>query len=520
MNIDELRVRFQRAKTRRSNWESMWEDCIDYAMPARQGFYDLTPGQERTDRVYDETAIIATAEFASRMQSSIMPPGRKWFRLTVSDVVPEDQRTRMQADLDKITDYIHLRIIQSNFDAEIHECFMDIAIGTCALSIDLDSLNRLIFKAAPLPTIWIDEGPDGRVASVFRMRVGQTVEMIEAKYGKAPPRQGNDVNLEYTVYEGLIRDYDRNDDEVYIYRIWVDCLEEFLVSEEYVGQGSAPMICARWAETADEWYGRGPLINLLPCIRSANLTRELIFENAEMAISGMWQYPNDGTINPAQIEIAPHTFIPKAPGSTGLEPLVPPGRFDVAKEQLDDLRFTIKRGLYSEEYTPTGRTPLSAMEISARQTDLAARIGSPFARLLKELVQPIILRIVYLYTKAGMIDMPKIDGRIVQVVPVSPLARAGNAETIQRMTAFIGTLVQIMGPQATGTFIRTEPTVAMLAELYEYPAGLLHDNATRQKEAKQSQELAKLLQGAVQTVPGGMPSAEQGPMQGQMQMPQ
>ena len=59
-------------------------------------------------------------------------------------------------------------------------------------------------------------------------------------------------------------------------------------------------------------------------------------------------------------------------------------RIRVGIENIDGQR----RGLFTEEYTPTGRTPLSAMEITARQTDLANRIGSPFARVLNELVQP------------------------------------------------------------------------------------------------------------------------------------
>ena len=56
---------------------------------------------------------------------------------------------------------------------------------------------------------------------------------------------------------------------------------------------------------AGETYGRGPLMLTLPAIKTANLTVEIILENAQMSISGMYQVEDDGVINIDNIALIP-----------------------------------------------------------------------------------------------------------------------------------------------------------------------------------------------------------------------
>ena len=70
-----------------------------------------------------------------------------------------------------------------------------------------------------------------------------------------------------------------------------------IMSETYKGVGSNPFIAFRWSKASGEIYGRGPAINALSAIKTCNLTIELILENAQMAISGIYQIDDDGVIN-------------------------------------------------------------------------------------------------------------------------------------------------------------------------------------------------------------------------------
>ena len=94
-----------------------------------------------------------------------------------------------------------------------------------------------------------------------------------------------------------------------------------LLTKTFKGIGSNPFIVYRWSKCAGEVYGRGPLQLALPAIKTANLVIELILENAQMAISGMYQVEDDGVINVDNIQLIPGTIIPKAVGSTGLTPV-------------------------------------------------------------------------------------------------------------------------------------------------------------------------------------------------------
>lgn len=70
--------KFERAKTKRSSFESLFDECYEYALPMRQGFYYEANGQRRDDKIFDETAVVGVQEFASRLQSGLVPNFARW----------------------------------------------------------------------------------------------------------------------------------------------------------------------------------------------------------------------------------------------------------------------------------------------------------------------------------------------------------------------------------------------------------------------------------------------------------
>ena len=111
---------------------------------------------------------------------------------------------------------------------------------------------------------------------------------------------------------------------------YLQCTNIKSLKKLYKGLGSNPYIVYRWSKCAGEVYGRGPLQLALPAIKTSNLVIELILENAQMSISGMYQVEDDGVINVDNIALIPGTVIPKAAGSTGLQPISPAGNFNVS----------------------------------------------------------------------------------------------------------------------------------------------------------------------------------------------
>ena len=494
--------RYNRAKAYRENWVPLFEECYEYALPQRESFYYETPGQRRDDRIFDETAVVGVQEFASRLQSGLVPNFSRWADLASGSEVPKESRDDTDAALNEVTDYVFEVLNNSNFAQEVHESFMDLAVGTGVLAVEEgDSINPVIFSAIPLPHVVLDTGPDDKIDHVFRERKNVRYDRLEILYpkGKFPPKvkalmSGNTTT---NIIEVVCRDYDVKNEDAYKYFAIDVSTESVLHEKQMRGVGSNPFVCFRWSKCAGEKYGRGPLMNALSAIKTTNLTVQLILENAQMSISGIYQMEDDGVINPDTIQLVPGSIIPKAMGSQGLQPINAAGRFDVAQLVLGDMRLNIKRALFNDMLGDPDRTPATATEIAERMADLSRRIGSAFGRLQVELVQPVLQRVIHILKKQGRIQLPTVNGREVKVVSVSPLAQAQANEDIASVGRFLQLVGGTFGPEMLNMLIDSEEVSIHLAKKFGVPQSLIRSKEERmqiialmQQQQQQGQQLA------------------------------
>jgi len=505
---------YQKAKQHRENFVPLFEECYEYALPMRESFYSESIGQRRDDKIFDETAVVGVQEFASRLQSGLVPNFARWADFTAGSETPKEERDQVNNELDEVTEYVFEIIQNSNFAQEVHESFMDLAVGTGVLVVsEGDAIHPINFTAVPLPHIVLDTGPDDYIDHVYRERHCRNSD-IPNMYPKATisdklqRKISNQPEERTKILEVVCRDYSvKNEDQFMFYAIEPN-LKEMIKMETYKGVGSNPFVCFRWSKCSGEVYGRGPLMNALSAIKTTNLTIELILENAQMAISGIYQMDDDGVINPDTINLVPGTVIPKAPNSQGLQPVAAAGSFDVASLVLNDMRLNIKRALYNDMLGNPDRTPASATEVAERMADLSRRIGSAFGRLQAELVQPVLQRVVYILKKQGRIELPTINGREVKVRSVSPLAQAQSNQDISSVARFLEMVQQRFGPDIMNILINSEETAAYLAKKFGVPDNLIRDLAERKQLVQMAQEYAEQQQ------------QQQMGLQGQQQMQQ
>jgi len=480
--------RYEKAKAKRTNFVDVFEECYEYALPQRESFYYEVSGQRRDDKIFDETAVVGVQEFASRLQSGLVPNFARWADFTAGSEVPKAQRDGINNDLEEVTEYVFEIIQNSNFAQEVHESFMDLAVGTGILACEEgDAINPIRFSAIPLPHVILDTGPDDIIDHVFR-------ERKKIRYDQLPllfPKGTFDSNLQNlinnqsdqttTVLEIICKNYDKKNEEAYFHYAICMTTKSLIMKREMNGIGSNPFICFRWSKCAGEVYGRGPLFNALSAIKTTNLTVELILENAQMAISGIYQMEDDGVVNPDTINLVPGTIIPKAMGSAGLQPINAAGSFDVAQLVLGDMRNNIKRALYNDMLGDPNRTPASATEVAERMADLSRRIGSAFGRLQVELVQPVLQRVIYILKKQGRIEVPTLNGREVKVRSVSPLAQAQANQDITSVSRFLEMAQGAFGPEMMQVLINSEETAAYLAKKFGVPDNLVRDAEEREQ---------------------------------------
>ena len=493
--------RYEKAKAHRQNFVDLFEECYEYALPQRESFYYETAGQRRDDKIFDETAVVGVQEFASRLQSGLVPNFARWADLIAGSEIPKSERDFVDNDLDEITEYVFEVLQNSNFSQEVHEAFMDLAVGTGVLCVDEgDAVNPVRFSAIPLPHVVLDTGPDDKIDHVFRERKGIrnseiTILYPDAKLDpKVQQRAQRDPEGKCTLLEVLCKDYSKKNEEAYLLYVIDMATKTYIKEQKFKGVGSNPYVCFRWSKCAGEVYGRGPLINALSAIKTTNLTIQLILENAQMAISGIYQMDDDGIINPDTINLVPGTIIPKSPQSGGLQPIQSAGRFDVADIVLSDMRLNIKRALYNDMLGNPDRTPASATEVAERMADLSRRIGSAFGRLQAELVQPVLQRVIYILKKQGRIELPTVNGREVKIRSSSPLAQAQSNQDITAVSRFLELVNAYFGPDTTNVLINSEETAIHLAKKFGVPDGLIRDREERREIVAMMQQMQQMQQ--------------------------
>ena len=498
-------ARYERAKSKRTNFVDVFEECYEYALPQRESFYYEVSGQRRDDKIFDSTAVVGVQEFASRLQAGLVPNFARWADLTAGSEVPKEERDSVNNELDEVTEYVFEVLQNSNFAQEVHESFMDLAVGTGVLVCEEgDAINPIRFSAIPLPHVILDTGPDDRIDHVFRERKNVRYDQLTIMYPKGMFNEqlmglmANQGDQTTTVLEVVCRDYSQKNQEAYLHYAICMTTKSVIMKRDMKGVGSNPFICFRWSKCAGEVYGRGPLFNALSDIKTVNLTVEMILENAQMAISGIYQMEDDGVINVDTINLVPGTIIPKAMGSAGLQPIQAAGRFDVAQLQIDRAQNAIKKHLYSEMLGDPNRTPASATEVAERMADLSRRIGSAFGRLQIELVQPVLQRVIYILKKQGRIEVPTINGREIKIKSVSPLAQAQANQDISAVSRFLELAQSAFGPEAMQILINSEMTAAYLAKKFGVPDSLIRDEEERKEIVALMQQMQQVQEQAPQ----------------------
>ncbi len=488
--VGKLIREYAKWKSYRESWIQLWQDCYEYSMPNRKGFYAEHPGQARTDRIFDSTAVVSLQNFTSRIKSFVAPDFARWASLQPGPEIPEQSRDDVALALQDVEDFMFDTLQNSsNFDQEVALSLFDLAVGTGALIAEEGDADEPIkWRTVPLTELVLVGGPFGSIDGVFWPRQlrakevksiwpkGKMSAALETDMKNNPERMLNFINV-------TLRNRQKRGTETWDHAII--CLEhkDIILEKTFKGEGSNPWIIFRWSP--DDVYGRGPLLQALPDIKVANLVVELILENAEMSITGMYQYGDDTVLNPHTIEFVAGTLIPVAENSRGIQPITPPGRFDISQIVLEDLQNKIRRALYDQPIGGLEQPVRSATEIAERMAEFSRETGAPFARLQKELAQPVIKRCAYILKKGGRITIPRLNGSEVRIFPVSPLGRAQEQQDIMNFDRFLEQVMARFGPEMVAQVVSPQRATKYLADKWTVPVDLLKSQAEVQAEMQQ-----------------------------------
>ncbi|MBS7788795.1 head-tail connector protein [Roseococcus sp. SDR] len=425
MTPQQILARHDAALARRRPHESNWRDAYAHVLPA--------PNEAAT--LYDATAADAAEQLGASLLAELTPPWSRWFGLAPAHGLTEPAEA---AALEQTAETLQSHLDRSNFAVEMHQAFLDLVItGTGIMLVEEappGEATALRFTAVPVRTAVLEEGPAGRLDTVFRETRLSTAAMLRRfPFAEIPAAMQREAAAEADEAEPLrhrLIEAVWPDGQGHRYAAVFDA--PGLKAPIFVAQGrfaDAPFIAFRWLKAPGEVYGRGPVIKALPDIRTANRVVELVLKNASIAVTGIWQAEDDGVLNPATVQLTPGAIIPKAPGSAGLTPLAAPGDFDVSQLVLNDLRARIRTALLADRLGALRDQRMTATEVLERSAETARLLGATYGRLQSELLTPLVARSLAILARRGEVPPVLLDQGRVALRYESPLARVqGRAD--------------------------------------------------------------------------------------------
>ncbi|MDH5723022.1 MAG: portal protein [Alphaproteobacteria bacterium] len=477
--------RYESAKARKENWQSLWAECYDFTLPQRGGFTGgFQAGQKRNSRIYDATALDAVDQLAASLLGNLTPIWSQWFGLKPGPDLSAEEADALAPVLEKAAQTIQAHFDRSNFAVEIHQAYLDLIVGgTASISFEEaepGEFSAFRFCAVPLKKIVLEQGTSGLLDYSFRiiqMRLGDMVSrypsaVIPDKIMRQAARDQQSLFpvMESVIPNGLVYEY--------MAFLFEDLSVPVVLQSGKFSQ--SPMINFRWMKSPDEIYGRSPVMKALPDIKTANKVVELILKNASIAVTGIWQADDDGVLNPANIELTPGSIIPKAVGSKGLQPLDMPGRFDVSQLVLENLQSRIRHALLGDKLAPIAGPAMTATEVLERSAQMSLILGATYGRLQSELLTPLIKRAFSILRRRGEVPDISLDGRLVAVDYRSPLARSQGQRNVQNTLSWINSVLS-MGPEAALS-VDLPAAARFLAEALAVPSDLVRKDILKVAE--------------------------------------
>ena len=455
------RIRRQEAAIKqRSQWDNTDKDAMKFTAQHRETYDYHTPGEKKYDRIFDSTGLVSLMKFASNIQSGLVPPFKKWAKLVPGAEIPEANREAAQKQLNAITDTFFKYLHSSNFDTQISESFIDLGYGTGVMLLNEgDSDNPFNWTSVPLAEVSFFAGPFGKPQDVFR-RIKMRKDNIKGTWAKAKLFKGTasadkkDADEEIEVLESTCFNAATGKYDYYI----DDIANEHQMYHEAMTR--SPWIIFRWSVMPGEVYGRGPVLQALPDIKTLNKAAEILLQSAALKSIPTFMAADDGVINPHNIEINVGTIIPCAafgPGGPPIRALEVGGDVNLSQFVMEKLQARIEDMMFTNPLGDVNLPVKSATEQSLRAQELANRIGSAFGRLHFECVSEIFNGGLQILEKKGLLPVSlkdvKVDGKIIKLAYQSPLAQAQDEDEVINSIRYVQTMQQTVGPQFLPLFV-------------------------------------------------------------------
>ena len=498
----------ERMRRDRSNFDPIYTELRELCRPDSAPFHSSVtdlPG-EGSRRIYDGTAPWAAEMLASGLHSYLSNPVDRWATLAVAGRPANTLPFRAKAWLDEVSEliYAYYAIPQAGLNTSLHETYLDLATyGTGALYHLWDNELRIPrFRSYPLGSIWIEESAGGDIVRVQRL-VKWKVSQVRQEFGGLPVKLSkfkdeDQVSVLHDVK--LNPDYDASS-RVPAKKRWTDryvCIDTTETLESS-GLDRLPYLVPRWTKLCGERYGRGPAMSVLPEIRMVNTMSKTMIRAAQKMVDPPLMVEDDGYMLP--IRSTPGSLIRRRAGAEPILPLPTAQRIDVGVEMIEQRREMIRRGFYIDWIVRGQKKERqTAFEVQDERSQMLSLMAPIVGRLQSELLGPQI-RLTYFYlVREGLVKPPppEIEGLPLEIVYVSPAAKAQSTARGQGMLNYVQQLAQLLPIMPSlGDSINETEFNAELQDQLDVPRRVLsspEEIEEKRQAREQQQQMAQMAQ--------------------------
>jgi len=519
--VEDILERVDAARGERGTWESHWTEIADYVMPSYSDLFLgrglITPGQKKTDKVFDSTAQIALTRFRSVMESILTPRQQTWHRLKATDpFLLRDRDTQIWFEQANDALFRYRYAPSANFTSQQSEVYASLgAFGTGCMFVDkLDGGKGLRYRAIFLGEIFFVENHQGVIDTVYRC-FSMTARQIVQKWGKGTPKKVMDdlENKPESPYEIVHCVYPRNDrdpnridgkgmpfESVYVCVATKDILSEG-------GYETMPYITSRYVTLPGENYGRSPAMDVLPAIKTLNEQKKTVLKQGHRTVDPVLLAYDDGVLDSFSLKPGALNYGGVSAEGRQLVHALPTGSLAIARDMMEDERIVINDAFLITLFQILVEGPqMTATEVIERAREKAALHAPIMGRQQSEGLGPMIEREVDLLMVQRL--LPPITNAMREVGAEykieydSPLSRMQKAEASAgglRMFQYAGEIAATTQDPSAMDWFNTDTMIPALADAQAMPASWIRgpkEVAAIRDGRKQQQATQQLIDAA------------------------
>jgi len=452
---EEIIARQERFEADRSNFDTLYQDCADWALPGdNQILRREAEGTKKTDTFQSlgEDCII---QLAAGLYSYMFPTDSKAYVLRIDDEeLAENDDVKNW--LDKVTILSHKHLVQSNFRQGFFEYLKQLAaFGTGCQYEEKGKKQPLNFVCYHIAGIYISLDSDRNVDTVYRA-CEFTARQAVQEFGKnklhedilnaynSPKNKEKRFKFIHAVFPREEVEDKSDPLTMPVASIYVDRVHKVIVSEG--GYPEMPYQVSFFDRDALETYGRSPTMKKLPDIKMLGTMKKTRIKGWEKMCDPPVVLPDDGSIWPLATQ--PGGVLYKRAGGEDPTWFEFKGNLQGMQEAIAETIADIRAGYFLDLFDALiDRQNMTATEVMARVEQKMRLLTPIVGRLQSSYFNPMIHRIIGILGRAGKL-------------PPIPEQLAGKEYRIE----YLGRLALALKTLETEGFVKTMAEIAPLIE--------------------------------------------------------